>query len=186
LQRLGLGSSGNANSLSVTARRNGRSLTSNGCVDRAGTSQLSISKDTQARLRVQRVVIGLFMRKDLGPLTEQARKCRDAMEFVEREAEEMDRLGTSPLVTNLAEKLTGETDRRKIEIELTRAFRKLRVLGDARLVDFAKWYAGKQAEYHACTTGDCPHMLQKECSEGMVRQFFDESKTWDHPQGESR
>jgi len=89
-----------------------------------------------------------------------------------------DRPGTSPLVDLLARRFASESDHRKIAIELTRTARRLRVMGDARLVDFAMWYAKQQAEYHACTTGDCPHQIQRECSEGMVQQFFTESDKW--------
>ena len=42
---------------------------------------------------------------------------------------------------------------------------------DEPLIHFAEWRATKQAEFHACTTGDCPHMYQRECAASLVEEF---------------
>ncbi len=99
----------------------------------------------------------------------------------------MDRLGTAPLVEELATIALSELhhdagdgdpevkyERRRLEVKFTLAIR--RTSKDERLVEFAKWIARKQAEFHGCLTGDCPHMLQDECSRVLVREFKKDDK----------
>ena len=41
----------------------------------------------------------------------------------------------------------------------------------ATLVSFADWFSVRIAEFHACTTGDCPHSRRSECAEAAVAEF---------------
>lgn len=44
----------------------------------------------------------------------------------------------------------------------------------AQLLDFSDWFLEKIAEFHGCTTGDCPHETKDECSRELVIQFAED------------
>ena len=39
------------------------------------------------------------------------------------------------------------------------------------MVDLSCWWLHKIAEFHACTTGDCPHNTTQECAEVMTTEW---------------
>ena len=67
-------------------------------------------------------------------------------------------------------------ERAVLQIKFTKLIRE-KFTNDEVLLQFANWYAARQAEFHACMTGDCDHWEQDECSLGLIKEFKDSEST---------